>query len=78
LRNKEGNTVRAPFSATWPLEVLNTLTLTEHEGKTTLTLRGWPYNATEAERATFDGMKESVQQGFEGTFDQLAAYLAQA
>lgn len=74
----EGNLVRAPFSPTWPLEVLNTLTLSEHEGKTTLTLRGGPYNATEAERKTFDDAHDSLRQGFTGTFDQLADYLAKA
>lgn len=31
-----GNTIRAPFSADWPLEILNTLTLAEYGGKTTL------------------------------------------
>src|SRR5205807_10573435 len=73
-----GATVRAPFSADWPLEVLNTLTLSEHAGRTTLTLRGAPVNATEAERRTFDAGRASMQQGFAGTFDQLAGYLAQA
>lgn len=76
--DEEGNTVRVPFSPTWPLEVLNTLTLEEHDGKTTLTLRGGPTNATEDERKTFTGMHESMQQGFAGTFDQLVEYLAKA
>ncbi len=74
----EGNLVRAPFSPTWPLEILNTLTLSEHEGKTTLTLRGRPLNATEAERTTFDDARDSVRQGLTGTLDQLADYLARA
>jgi uncharacterized protein YndB with AHSA1/START domain len=74
----EGNTVRAPFSPTWPLEILNNMTLAEHEGKTTLTLRGGPINATEDEHKTFTGMHEGMQQGFAGTFDQLAEYLAKA
>jgi len=73
-----GATIRAPFSADWPLEVLNTLTLSEHDGRTTLTLRGAPVNATEAERRTFEAGRSSMQQGFAATFDQLAAYLAQA
>jgi len=71
-----GATVRAPFSADWPLEVLNTLMLSEHDGRTTLTLRGAPVNATEAKRRTFEAGRASMQQGFTGTFDQLAAYLA--
>jgi uncharacterized protein YndB with AHSA1/START domain len=71
-----GGITRAPFSPTWPLEVLNTLTLTESHGKTTLTLRGGPLNATEDEQKTFEGMRDSMKQGFTGTFDQLEATLA--
>lgn len=76
--DEEGNTIRAPFSSTWPLEVLNTLTFSENEGKTTLTLRGGPINATEEERKTFEKGFESMKQGFAGTFDQLADYLTKA
>jgi len=74
--DKDCNTTRAPFSATWPLEVMNTLTLTEEAGKTTLTLRGGSYNATDGERKTFEDMFESMNQGFAGTFEQLDEYLA--
>ena len=74
--DEEGALTRAPFSKTWPMEVFNTLTFTEQEGKTTLTLRSAPQNATEEERKTFVGMHQSLQQGFSGTFDQLADYLA--
>jgi uncharacterized protein YndB with AHSA1/START domain len=74
----EGNTVRSPFSPTWPLEILNTLTLSEHAGRTILTLRGGPYDATADERKTFDDAHGSLQQGFTGTLDQLANYLAKA
>ncbi|MFI5272853.1 MAG: SRPBCC domain-containing protein [Ktedonobacterales bacterium] len=75
--DEEGNITRAPFSSTWPLEILNTVTLTESDGKTTVILRGGPINSTEEERETFWNAQESVQQGFAGTFDQLAAYLAE-
>jgi uncharacterized protein YndB with AHSA1/START domain len=74
--DEQGCVTRHPMSATWPLEVLNKLTLTERDGKTTLTLRGGPINATAAERATFEGGRESMRQGFGGTLDQLEAYLA--
>jgi uncharacterized protein YndB with AHSA1/START domain len=67
---------RAPFKDTFPLEILNTLTLREQDGKTMLTLRGHPLNATDEEHATFIDMFPSMQQGFGGTFDQLEAYLA--
>lgn len=73
----EGAITRNPWSPTWPLEIHNTLTLDENAGRTTLTLRGAPLNATEAEIATFTGARPMVQQGFAGTLDQLEAYLAQ-
>lgn len=74
----DGNTVRAPFSQDFPLEVYNLLTFSEENGKTTLSLSGGPLKATEAERAFYHGMKTSMQQGFAGTFEQLDAYLAGA
>jgi len=74
--DEEGNAVRHPLSQTWPLEILNTLTFAEHEGRTALTMRGVPLSATEAERKTFEAGRDSVQKGFAGTFDQLTDYLA--
>ena len=76
--DQDANVVRHPMSASWPLEVLNTLTFSEHEGTTTLTLVGGPINATDDERETFRDARTSMQQGFKGTFDQLAAHLAKA
>jgi uncharacterized protein YndB with AHSA1/START domain len=76
-----GGITRAPFpqlGQTWPLEVLNTLTLAEQGGKTTLSLRGGPINATQEELETFVGMFASMRQGFTGTFDKLADHLAKA
>jgi uncharacterized protein YndB with AHSA1/START domain len=76
--DEEGNITRAPFSPTWPLEVLNTLTLTESsDGRTTVTLRGGPINTTQEELETFWNAQDSLTRGFAGTFDQLAAYLSQ-
>jgi uncharacterized protein YndB with AHSA1/START domain len=48
----------------------------EQQGRTTLTLRGGPINANESERKAFDASHELMEQGFKGTFDQLADYLA--
>jgi len=73
-----GGVTRAPFPQLgdrWPLEVLNNMTLTEKDGRTTLTLRGGPINASDEERKTFAAMFDSMRQGFGGTFDQLADYL---
>ena len=74
--DEAGNPLRHPMSATWPLEVLNTMTLSEHDGKTTMTISGYPINATEEEYKTYDAGRGSMKQGFTGTLDQLDAYLA--
>lgn len=73
--DKDGGLTRHPMSATWPLEIHNTLTLTEENGKTTLTLHGGPVNATEAERQTYAAGRSGLQQGMAGSFAQLDAYL---
>jgi len=73
--DKDGNAVRAPFNPNWPLEVMNFVTLTEKNGKTTITMKGGPFNATEEERILFVSMQPMLDQGFKGTFDQLDAYL---
>ncbi|WP_127587458.1 SRPBCC domain-containing protein [Paenibacillus koleovorans] len=74
--DEEGNTIRAPFSPTWPLEIMNNLTFVdEGDGTTTLTFSGGPINASDEELASFNAMRPMVQQGFGGTFDQLEAYL---
>ena len=73
----EGGLTRAPFAETFPAEILNVMTLTEQDGKTTLSLRGGPIGATAEEQQFFEGMFASMRQGFGGTWDQLEAYLAQ-
>jgi len=75
--NPQAGITRHPLSETWPLEVINTLTLTDHGDGTLLTLRGEPINANPEERKTFFDNVASMQQGFKGTLDQLDAYLPQ-
>ena len=74
--DEAGGVTRAPFNASWPLEALNTLTFTEADGKTTLTLRGGPITSNAEELALYESMFKSMEQGFGGTFDQLEAHLA--
>lgn len=76
--DEEGNVVRAPFNDTWPLKIQNTFTFLEHEGKTTLTMIGTPVSATDEELKTFEESQDLIQEGFSGTFDQLADYLSKA
>lgn len=74
--DEKGGIARAPFDPTWPLEVHNTLTLSEHDGKTMLELHGAPVNPSAEERVSFEGLFDCMQQGYGGTFDQLDEHLA--
>jgi len=77
--DEAGGLTRHPMSPTWPLETLSTFTCDELPGgKTKFTIRWSPINATEEERKTFDSSHEGMRQGWGGTLDQLAAYLATA
>jgi uncharacterized protein YndB with AHSA1/START domain len=73
--DEDGRVIRNPLSATWPMEVLNTLTLTENAGKTNLTLKQSPRNANEVEMQTFDEVMPGARLAYEGIFVQLANYL---
>jgi uncharacterized protein YndB with AHSA1/START domain len=75
--DEAGGLSRHPLSASWPLELLTTVTFEEAPGgRTKLTLRWLPFNATEDERKTFDVARDSMRQGWGGSFDQLTASLA--
>ncbi|MES2016840.1 MAG: SRPBCC domain-containing protein [Pseudomonadota bacterium] len=72
----EGNPIHYVMSPTWPVEVLNTVTLTEADGKTSMTLHSTPHNADEIEIATFLAGHDSMRQGFGGMYDVYEQYLA--
>ena len=69
---------RAPFEQLIPLEIENEVSLVQQGAKTLLTLRARPHGATDEERAVFEGMFASFEQGYGGTMEQLAAHLARA
>ncbi len=71
----QGGTTRHPGSASWPLEVLNTVTFSGQGNRTSLTLRGSPVNAADDERRIFGAGRDGMRREFTGTWDQLAAYL---
>jgi len=54
------------------------MTLTEENGRATVTIEWIPLNATDEEIATFNAAHDGMKQGWTGTFDQLEAYLANA
>jgi uncharacterized protein YndB with AHSA1/START domain len=70
-----GNITRHPLAPSWPREMLSTTTFAEHEGKTTITIRWEPINATPDEQRTFDSAHEGMQMGWTGTFEQLQEHL---
>ena len=77
--DEAGGTTRHPLHLSWPLEMHSVFTFEEQpDGKTKLTIRWSAYNATEEEQETFDTNHDSMRQGWGGTLDQLAAYLARA
>lgn len=71
----DGGITRQPGAPEWPVEILNTITFFEKEGKTTMTLRGIPVNASEDEIRVYREGFESMNEGFNGTYDQLDEYL---
>jgi uncharacterized protein YndB with AHSA1/START domain len=75
--DEAGGTTRHPLHMSWPLEMLSIFTFEEQPGgKTKLTIRWSPHNATEEERKTFDAGHDSMRMGWGGTMEQLEAYLA--
>jgi uncharacterized protein YndB with AHSA1/START domain len=73
--DKTGAWTKNMFLPVFPEQVYNTWTFTEENGKTTLIIKGAPYNATEEEIKVYMDLRENMQQGFGGTFDQLENYL---
>ncbi len=77
--DEAGGITRHPMAPTWPLELLSTFSFEElTDGKTRLTIRWSPHNATEEERKTFEAAQESMRMGWGGTLEQLEGYLAKA
>jgi uncharacterized protein YndB with AHSA1/START domain len=75
--DENGGLTRHPLALTWPLKLLTTVTFEERaSGQTALMLRWAPLDATAEEQATFDAAHGGMTQGWGGSFDQLAAYLA--
>ena len=71
-----GGLTRPPFAPDWPREMLSTTTFEEQGGKTLITLRWAPINATPEEIKMFENGRPGMTQGWTGTFEQLDEYLA--
>jgi|KBSMisStandDraft_5_1062788.scaffolds.fasta_scaffold02895_3 uncharacterized protein YndB with AHSA1/START domain len=75
--DESGNICRPPFAMDFPLEIFNKLTFVENKGITTVTLSGHPINATPEQEAIYYSMIANMSHGFEGTLNQLEAYLTE-
>jgi len=77
--DEAGGLTRHPLSPTWPLKLLTTVTFEDGgDGRTKLTLRWSPLDATAEEQNTFDAAHDSMRGGWGGSFEQLEAYLRRA
>ncbi len=73
--DKDGGITRHPMAPDWPAQMQGTSIFTEQGNKTLLTNRTIAFDATEVERKMFEDGFASMEQGFSGTYDQLAEYL---
>jgi uncharacterized protein YndB with AHSA1/START domain len=77
--DEAGGTTRHPLHQAWPLEMFSIFTFEEQpDGKTKVTIRWSPHNATEGEEKTFDASHDSMRMGWTGSLDRLDAHLAKA
>jgi len=74
--DEAGGISRHPLNASWPREILSTISFAEQSSKTLLTVQWLAYNATDVERKTFDEGHESMKGGWTGTLDRLVDHLA--
>jgi len=75
--DEKSRVTRHPGGPTWPLEMLSIFTFEELPGgKTKFTVTWATHNATAEEEQTFDEGRTSMTRGWNGTMEQLEAYLA--
>lgn len=72
----EGDPIRHPLVSEWPMETLYTLNVQGKDGQTVLVLRGYPLDATEAEKKAFAGMLDEMRKGWTAILEKLAHELA--
>ena len=76
--DQAGGLTRHPWHATWPLEMLSTVTFSSLGDRTLLTVQWLPLNATEVEQKKFEEAHESMRRGWTGTLDRLVEYLEES
>lgn len=77
--DERGEPVAPPFEERWPRRMRVVVTFEDHAGigrGTVVTLHHAALDATPEEQRTFDANHDSMRQGWSGTFDRLAEFLA--
>ena len=74
--DEHGGVARNPWNASWPLRTLSTTTFNAQDGGTLLTIQWEPYEASEAEQATFLAGHSSMNPGWSSVLDRLEEYLS--
>lgn len=73
---KSGTLERNPMVPGWPMEVLSVFRFAQQGGRTMFSVEWTPLDATAEEMELFNSFREGMAIGWEGTFEQLDAYLA--
>jgi uncharacterized protein YndB with AHSA1/START domain len=72
----QGGVTRHPWSPGWPLYWHSTVEFEEQgTARTKVTVTWLPQEASDAERGTFEEGRDSMNQGWGGTLDQLVGHL---
>jgi uncharacterized protein YndB with AHSA1/START domain len=74
--DSDGNRIRAPFAAHFPLEMLTVVQFADEGSGTRIDLSWTPLDATAEEEAFFESMMTSMNGGWSGSFEQLDEFLA--
>ena len=73
--DEQGGATRHPMAVDWPLQMLSIVRFEDVGSRTRVTITASPIGANEAERRTFIENKGSMTEGWNGTAEQLDAYL---
>jgi uncharacterized protein YndB with AHSA1/START domain len=71
----KGGVTRHPWSESWPLQTLSTVTFEAAGPKTRVSVHWIPHEASDLERKTFEEGRDSMKQGWTGTLDQLDVHV---
>ena len=72
----DAGVTRHPLAPAWPLATLTTTTMTDEGQGTRMSLQWQALDGSDEEHAAFDSAHAGMTQGWSGTMDLLAVYLA--